>query len=295
MGGVLHSRDMRFAQAQERFGDTIRAQEIAEYMASSVEMSDDLRAAVVEAGGLAEARQHGSVDVEHLLFVVLDNPVTADVLAKCGVERERLRRGLVASLESKDLGDAPSVSRELFGVLYVAELCSTLGLEACNAGNVLFGVFAEPCRAGDLLEQQGLSADDVVRYLAHGIAKALPVSDRPNRVLSAEVEAIVHAAYASADARRHEAFGVEHLLLGVLEVAGGHGRACEDLAAFVDAVPARTDGRTRPTRALNRVMQQAVARAHRKPVGVETLRRAIATERNAFAADVLRRHGLVSG
>lgn len=294
-GGVVHGRDMRFAQAQERFGQAISAADIAEYLASSVEMSDDLRAAVLEAGAVAGARQHGSVDVEHLLFVLLDNPVTADVLAKCGVDLERLRSGLAASLESKDQDEEPGVSRALFGVLYVAELCSSLGLEECNAGNVLFGVFAEPCRARDLLEQQGASAGDVVRYLAHGIAKALPVSDRPNRVLSGEVEAIMHAAYASADARHHEAFGVEHLLLGVLEAAGDHGGARADLAAFVEAVPARTDGRTRPTRALNRVMQQAVARARQKPAGVETLRRAIATERNTFAAAVLRRYGLVSG
>lgn len=296
LAGVVHGRDMRFAYAEERFGDTIRAHDIAEYLASSVEISDDLRAAVLEAGALAGTRQHGSVDVEHLLFVLLDNPVTADVLAKCGVDLERLRNGLDASLESKGRGDEPGVSRALFGTLYVAELCSTLGLEACNAGNVLFGVFAEPCRARDLLEQQGASAADVVRYLAHGIAKALPVSVRPNRVLSAEVEAILHAAYASADARRHEAFCVEHLLLGVLDAAGDHGGARKDLAAFVDAVPAGADGRSRPTRALNRVMRQAVARARQRgdaPVDVETLRRAIATERNTFAADVLRRYGLV--
>ena len=291
--GVVHGRDMRFAHAQERFGNVIRAQDIAEYLASSVEISDDLRAAVLDAGALAGARQHGAVDVEHLLFVLLDNPVTADVLAKCGVKSELLRKGLAASLEPKDQGEEPSISHAVFGVLYVAELCSALGLEACNAGNVLFGVFAEPCRARDLLEQQGASAGDVVRYLAHGIAKALPVSDRPNRVLSSEVEAIVHAAYASADARRHEAFGVEHLLLRVLEAAGDHGGAHADLAAFVAAVPARTDGRTRPTRALSRVMQQAVARARQKPVGVQTLLQAIATERNTYAADALRRYGLV--
>lgn len=298
--GVLQSCDRRFAQAQEQFGVSIGVHDIVEHITSTVGMSDDLRAALGETGALAGARQHGSVDVEHLLFVLLDNPVTVDVLSKCGVDLERLRSGLAASLESKDGGDETGVSRTrvsraLFGVLYLAELCSTLGLEACNAGNVLFGVFAEPCRARDLLEQQGASAGDVVRYLAHGVAKALPVSDRPNRVVSGEVEAIVHAAYASAAARRHEAFGVEHLLLALLDATGDHGGAREDLAAFVDAVPARTTGRTRPTRAFNRVMQQAVARARQKPADVETLRRAIATERNTFAADVLRRYGLVSG
>ncbi|MCY3811571.1 MAG: hypothetical protein OXH15_07250 [Gammaproteobacteria bacterium] len=292
---VVQGCDRRFARAREQFGGSIRAHDIAEHITSTVGTSDDLRAALGEAGALARARQHGSVDVEHLLLVLLDDLATVDVLAKCGVDLEHLRSGLVASLKSKDRGDEPSVSRALFGVLYVAELCSTLGREACNAGNVLFGVFAEPCRARDLLEQQGASADDVVRYLAHGIAKALPVSDRPFGLLSAEVEAIVHSAYASADARRHEAFGVEHLLLGVLEAARDHAGARADLAAFVAAVPARTDGRTRATRALNRVMQQAVARARQKPVGVETLRRAIATERNTFAADVLRRYGLVRG
>ena len=303
-GGVTHGCDMRFAQAREQFGNApnrraaISAHEIAEFMASSVEMSADLRAALGKAGALAEARQHRSVDVEHLLFVLLDNPLTADVLAKCGVEREWLRGGLAESLESKERGNEPGVSRGLFGVLYRAELCSALGLEECNAGNVLFGVFAEPSRARELLEQQGASADDVLRYLAHGIAKALPVTDRPDRNLSAEVEAIMHAAYASAADDGHEAFGVEHLLLGVLDAVGDRDGARKELAALVDAVPATSDGRTRPTRALNRAMQQAVARARQlggAPVDVETLVRAIATERNTFAADVLRRYGLVDG
>ncbi len=298
--GVVHGCDMRFAQAQEQFGNApnrrASAHDIVEFMASSVEMSNDLRTGVLEAGALAEARQHGSVDVEHVLLALLDNPLTVDVLAECGVERERCRSGLVASLDAKERGDEPGVSRGLFGVLYRAELCSTLGLEECNAGNVLFSVFAEPCRARELLEQQGASADDVVRYLAHGIAKALPVSDRPSGLFSGEVEAIVHSAYASAEASGHEAFGVEHLLLGVLTAAGDRGGAHKELAAFVDTVPARVDGRTRPTRALNRVMQQAVARARQKgdgPVDVETLRKAVATERNTFAVDVLRRYGLV--
>ena len=303
-GGVVDGCDMRFAQAQEQFGNasnrrgSVSAHDIAEFMASSVEMSADVRAALLEAGALAETRRHGSVDVEHLLFVLVDNPLTADVLAKCGVERERLRGDLAASLDSKERGDEPGVSRSLFGVLYRAELCSTLGLEECNAGNVLFSTFAEPCHARELLEQQGASADDVVRYLAHGIAKAFPASDRPSGLFSGEVEAIVHSAYASADAGGHEAFGVEHLTLGVLTAAGGPDGARKELAAFVDAVPARADGRTRPTRALNRVMQQAVARARQKgdgPVDVETLRKAVATERNTFAVDVLRRYGLAAG
>lgn len=300
--GVVHGCDMRFAQAQEQLGNApnrgVSVHDIVEFMASSVEMSDDLRAGVLEAGALAGARQHGSVDVEHLLFVLLDNPLTVDVLAKCGVERERLRAGLAASLDAKQRRDESGVSRALFGVLYRAELCSTLGLEECNPGNLLFSVFAEPCHARELLEQQGVSADDVVAYLAHGIAKARPVSDRPRGLFSGEVEAIVHSAYASADATGHEAFGVEHLLLGVLTASGDRGGARKELAAFVDTVPATADGRTRPTRALNRVMQQAMARARQNgdaPVDVDTLRRAIATERNTFAADVIGRYDLGGG
>ena len=77
--GVVHGCDMRFARAQEQFGNasnrrgSISAHDIAEFMASSVEMSADVRAALLEAGALAETRQHGSVDVEHLLFILLDN------------------------------------------------------------------------------------------------------------------------------------------------------------------------------------------------------------------------------
>ena len=69
----------------------------------------------------------------------------------------------------------------------------------------------------------------------------------------------------------------------------GHRALRAELAAFLASTPTAS-GQPRPTRALNRVMQQAVARARRKgdaPADVEHVLRAIATERHTFAADVL--------
>ena len=67
----------------------------------------------------------------------------------------------------------------------------------------------------------------------------------------------------------------------------------DELGPFVDATPIRPDNQTRPTRALNRVMQKAVARsrsAGRTQTDAGQVLSGIASETGIFAADVLRRY-----
>ncbi|MCE2425988.1 MAG: hypothetical protein J4F45_12970 [Pseudomonadales bacterium] len=298
-------RDIYFAQAQARFGSSIGPHDLLDFLGALTDLDTEIRTAVVDAAALAEARRHTGIGIEHLLLVLLANHVTTNVLTKCGAECERLGSDLTAWLESGGPKDEPGVSRGLFGVLIRADSYSALGHQGCNPANVLVGVFAEPGRARELLEGQDLSAADVVMYLAHGIPKVLPVPHRPNGVLTPEVEATLHTAFTRADAKRQEAFTIEHLLLGMLDAplvvrhfgsAAGRRRAHEELTAFVDATPLREGNRTKPTRALNRVMQQAVTRSRQDgnaAVGVEVLLRAIATERKTFAADVRKRYAVL--
>ena len=304
--------DIYFAGAQEKFGESFGLTAFLEFASPHGEYSEDLQASLVAAQAFAEAQRHASIGVEHLLLLLLDNPVAVDVLAKSGADLVRLRQDLRAWLESPALpaGGDPVVTRELFGVLWRADSHSALGRSGRNAANVLIGVFAEQSHARELLFEQGLSRADVNRYLAHGIAKTSPLAERSaaagptsaTAVLAAEVEIALQAAYANAEDRRHEAFGVEHLAEAVLDLQAVGGRVGsraklrgirDELGAFVDATPIRPDSQTRPTRALNRVMQKAVARsrsADRRQADAVQVLRGIASETGTFAADVLRRY-----
>ncbi|MCY3811570.1 MAG: hypothetical protein OXH15_07245 [Gammaproteobacteria bacterium] len=298
-------RDIYFAQAQAKHGECFGLAELTAFNAPLLEVQDDLRRAIEEAFAIAETRGDAAVGVEHLLIPLLDDPAAEDALTKCGADLVALRRGLLASLESVPQGDAPATSRELFGVLGRSDLYRALGHEGANAASVLVGMFAESCQAKVLLEGQGLRRQDVIRYLAHGIPKLPPARAHTAGVLVAALEGVLHAAFSRAAAEHHEAFGVEHLLLGVtslfttdqVESGADLERLRAELETFVATTP-RATGDPTPTRALSRVMQQAVARARRKgdaPVDVESLLRAIATETKTFAADVVCRYGVISG
>ena len=298
-------RDIYFARAQAAHGESFGLHELTEFNAPLLEVQDDLGRAIKEAFAIAESRGHASVGVEHLLIPLLGDPAAEDALTKCGADVAALRREALASLESVPAGDAPATSRELFGVLVRSDLYPVLGREGANAASALVGMFAEQCQAKVLLERQGLRRQEVILYLAHGIAKLPPTRTHTTGVLGASVEGVLHAAYSRADAEHHEAFGVEHLLRGVAGLLTADQVGSESdlrgmravLDAFLATTP-RSAGRPGPTRALNRVMQQAVARARRTRDGlvdVEVLLRAIATEQKTFAADVVRRYGVVSG
>ena len=305
-------RDMYFAQAQAKHGESFGLAELTEFNAPLLEVQDDLHRANEEAFAIAEAQGHASVGVEHLLIALLDDPAAEDALTKCGADIAALRRDLLAALESVAAGDAPATSRELFGVLARSDLYRALGREGANAATVLVGMFAESCPAKVLLEGQGLRRRDVILYLAHGIPKLPPTRAHTTGarahtagVLRPTVEGVLHAEYSRAEAENHEAFGVEHLLRAVAELftadqAGSEPRLRRmraELDAFLATMP-RGTGHPGPTRALNRVMQQAVARARQKGDGlvdVEAMLRAVATEQKTFAADVVSRYDLISG
>ena len=305
-------RDIYFAQAQAKHGESFGLAELTEFTAPLLEVQDDLRRAIEEAFAIAEAEGHASVGVEHLLIPLLDDPAAEDALTKCGADVAALRRDLLAALESVPAGDAPATSRELFGVLARSDLYRALGHEGANAATVLVGMFAEHCQAKVLLEGQGLRRRDVILYLAHGIAKLPPTRAHTTGArahttgaLGPMVEGVLHAAYTRAETEQHEAFGVEHLLRGVADLLTADQvgsmsdlrRMRTELDAFVATTPPST-GQPKPTRAFNRVMQQAVARARRTGEGlvdVEALLRAMATEQKTFAADVVSRYGLISG
>ena len=291
--------DWGLLQALEKHGGLLGFAQLMEVMSAQRPVAEDLRGAVETAFAHAAADMHAWVAVEHLLLVLLNDPVADDVLIKCGADTARLWNDLVAGLESLKKAPTACISRELFGVLYRAGFYSALGREGINTANVLVGMFAEPCLTRDLLQQQGVSRQDVIRYLAHGIPKSLPNSDHSSGVVSASVEAAIQASFARAERQGHEAFGVDHVLLALVNSPGvsehpvspaERHRIRNELDAFVANTPTWSGGPPRPTRALSRAMQQAVARSRQKGDGAadaDSLIRAIATENGTRAAAVL--------
>ena len=291
--------DEGLLRALKKHGQSLGLAQLMEVISKQAPVAEDLRAAVATAFARATADAHASVDVEHLLLALLDDAGAVDVLTKCGADAAWLRNDLLAGLESAKKGPTPCISRELFGVLCRAGFYSALGREGINAANVLVGVFAESCLSRGVLQQQGVSRRDVIRYLAHGIPKSLPSSDHSAGVVSAPVETVLHAAFARAEQQRHEAFGVDHVLLALVNTpdvaeqlvspAERH-RIRNELDTFVANTPMCSSGPPRPTRALSRAMQQAYARSRRKgdgSVDADSLVRAIATENGTRAAAVL--------
>lgn len=293
--------DEGLLRALKKHGQSLGFEQFMEVISKQARVAEDLRGTVATAFARATAATHASVDVEHLLLALLDDPVADDVLVKCGADAARLRNDLLARLESAEKAPTACISRELFGVLCRAGFYSALGREGINTANVLVGVFAEPCLSRDLLQQQGVSRQDVIRYLAHGIPKSLPNSDHSSGVVSESVEAALHASFARAERQRHEAFGVDHVLLALVNGPDASARLVSpaerqrirnELDAFVANTPTWSGGPPLPTRALSRAMQQAVARSRRKgggSVDADSLIRAIATENGTRAAAVLAR------
>lgn len=297
-----HMRDTYLLEAQAKYGESFGLAELMEFMSAQTKYSEDLRLAMQLAFDHAASGKHGSVLAEHLLLALLDNPVADDVLVKCGADTQELRRNLLTWFESAPGGEEARVSRELFGVLYRAGFYSALGRDGINAANILVGIFAERCVARGLLERQGIRRADIIRYLAHGIPKSPPPLQSQSGALDAAVEAVLYASFAQAKERRHEAFGVDHVLLAFMDwpevptslvSPADRQRLRDEIDAFVATTPTASVGQPRPTRALNRAMQQAVARSRRQgaPADVELVVRAIAKEEGTFAADILTRHG----
>ena len=245
-------------------------------------------------------------------MALLDNRHADHVLRSVGCEVDQLRSkldALIAELPAEPFDGDVQVSKSACGAVYRANFVTSLGRDGTNAGNLLAGIMGGNGDAAKLIDEQGVSERDLVNYVTHGIATELVGdSDSQTSVLAMDLERAVHDAFISARTSLHEYVTIEHLLLSVLgsdlvadtlrSLAPDAAALQHDLKTFVETatpVVAEQDHGPEPTRAFNRIMQMAVAKARscqRDQANTLDALWALCGERDVPAADFLERYDI---
>ncbi len=127
----------------------------------------------------AVTRRHEYVTLEHLLFALLDESTSRDVLYNCGANIEQIAK-LLEDYFKDVLEKMPE------GVQFMPELTSTFqatiqyaimqaegsGVNRVDGGNILAAIYqADQSYAVYVLVKAGVTRLDVLNFLAHGISK----------------------------------------------------------------------------------------------------------------------------
>jgi ATP-dependent Clp protease ATP-binding subunit ClpA len=139
-------------------------------------ITPDLQASLRQAIEEARKRRHEYLTLEHLLLALLDNPSARRMLDGLGVDREALRSGLESFLGEALEQLPPGVSRtpeETPGIQRVLQRAAFHAISSersqIDAPSIVIAMMREPsCQAVYLLEQQGVTRLDALRYVSHG-------------------------------------------------------------------------------------------------------------------------------
>ena len=158
--------------------------------------SRSLEQSLHRALALANERHHEYATLEHLLLAMIDDQDASAVMRACNVDLDKLRRSLVAYLESELenlITDGAEDSKPTAGFQRVIQRAvihvQSSGREEVTGANVLVAIFAErESHAAYFLQEQDMTRYDAVNYISHGIAKRPGLTEsRPVR--GAEEEA----------------------------------------------------------------------------------------------------------
>src|SRR5689334_3532381 len=147
---------------------------------------------------LANERHHEYATLEHLLLALIEDQDAAAVLRACNVDLQKLRRRLVAYLESELdnlVTDGAEDSKPTAGFQRVIQRAviqvQSSGHEEVTGANVLVAIFAErESHRAYFLQEQDMTRYDAVNYISHGIAKRPGLSEsRPVRGVDEEADA----------------------------------------------------------------------------------------------------------
>src|SRR5436305_9031866 len=146
---------------------------------------------------LANERHHEYATLEHLLLALIDDQDAAAVMRACNVDLDKLRRNLVAYIESELeslVTEGADDSKPTAGFQRVIQRAvihvQSSGREEVTGANVLVAIFAErESHAAYFLQEQDMTRYDAVNYISHGIAKRPGLSEsRPVRGVEEEAE-----------------------------------------------------------------------------------------------------------
>src|SRR5512147_1576365 len=159
--------------------------------------SRSLEQSLHRALALANERHHEYATLEHLLLALVDDQDASAVMRACNVELDKLRRSLVAYLESELenlITDGAEDSKPTAGFQRVIQRAvihvQSSGREEVTGANVLVAIFAErESHAAYFLQEQDMTRYDAVNYISHGIAKRPGLSEsRPVRGVEEEAD-----------------------------------------------------------------------------------------------------------
>ncbi len=143
-------------------------------------LSKELEESLQRAYDFTRSKRHEYVSLEHLLYSLTDDTQARDLLSNLGVDIDSLRAELMQFIEEtfeklpEDLEDyEPSYTLGTQFVLRFAAMhVQSSGKEEVNAQNIIAAMFRQDeSHAVYLLNQQGVSRYDVVRYISHGVGK----------------------------------------------------------------------------------------------------------------------------
>jgi ATP-dependent Clp protease ATP-binding subunit ClpA len=159
--------------------------------------SRSLEQSLHRALALANERHHEYATLEHLLLALIDDQDAAAVMRACNVDLDKLRRNLVAYIESELenlVTDGSEDSKPTAGFQRVIQRAvihvQSSGREEVTGANVLVAIFAErESHAAYFLQEQEMTRYDAVNYISHGIAKRPGLAEsRPARGVDEEAD-----------------------------------------------------------------------------------------------------------
>src|SRR3974390_2727580 len=159
--------------------------------------SRSLEQSLHRALALANERHHEYATLEHLVLALSEDQDAAAVMRACNVDLDKLRRSLIAYLESELdnlVTDGAEDSKPTAGFQRVIQRAvihvQSSGREEVTGANVLVAIFAErESHAAYFLQEQDMTRYDAVNYISHGIAKRPGMTEsRPVRGAEEEAE-----------------------------------------------------------------------------------------------------------
>jgi ATP-dependent Clp protease ATP-binding subunit ClpA len=159
-------------------------------------ISPEVEIALHVAANDAARRRHEYFTVEHLLYALLLDETTANVVRHAGGDPQALTKRLDAFLDEQieklpeegETAPTPSLGVQR-AIRRAVNHVTSSGKKEVTGANVIVAIFAErDSYAVTLMEEQGVTRLDVISYISHGVSKADDESTDAGRTGNADAE-----------------------------------------------------------------------------------------------------------